>query len=58
MRLIKLYFGMVLVDFMLEQGRTFAILAQVSPSRLSESCRNLFLVLGRASHSGDPFGVE
>jgi len=43
---IELDFGMVLVDFTHEQGRTFAILTQASPSRLSESCRNLFLVLG------------
>jgi len=45
---------MVLVDFTHEQGKTSAIFAQASPSRLSESCRNSLLVLVRAFRSGDP----
>jgi len=49
---------MTLVDFMQEQGRTSVIFAPMSPSHLSESCKNSFLVLGWESRSGDPFGVE
>jgi len=51
----KSCFGMILVKFECQQGRTSAIFAQASHSRLSKNYRNLFLVLGRASCSGDQF---
>jgi len=44
--LIMLCFGMILVVFEYEQGRNSAIFAQASHSRLSENCRNSFLVFG------------
>ena len=40
---------------MRRQGRTSTNFAQVSPPRLSETCRNSFLIFHRASRSDDPF---
>jgi len=51
----KSCFGMILVKFECEQGRTSTSFAQASHSCLSENCRNPFLVLGRASRSGNQF---
>jgi len=52
---IELYFGIVLVVFVSEHGRTSAHFAQANHSRRSKYYRNSFLVLGRASRSGDQF---
>jgi len=48
---------MVLVFWVREQWRNSASFAQASPSRLGESCRNSFMVLVRAFHSGDEVWV-
>jgi len=48
-------FGLVLASGVREQRQNSAILAQASPSRLSESCRSLFRVLVLAFRSGDQY---
>jgi len=50
--LVELYIGLVVVDFRSEQGRTSAIFAQASYSRLSKSCRISFPVSVRAFRLG------
>jgi len=46
-------FGIVLVNWVHDQRGNSTILAQASLSRPSESCRTSFLVLVRATRSGD-----
>jgi len=45
--------GMVWLFFACDQRRTSAIFAQAGSSRLSESCKVLFLVLVRVSRLSD-----
>jgi len=55
MVLIRLCFGMTLVDFVCEQGRTSTVFAQASHSRLSENHRISSWVFIHECHLGDQF---
>jgi len=54
----ELHFGLLLASCVCGQRRNSAILAQESPSRLSESCKSSFMVLVRMARSGGHFSVE